>query len=309
MWKNLELLPQPESNKAFILEHFLKDSNFVGKCFDPTKEFSNSFPCAGGCGCIKRVAELPDKSLVAVCGESPSMCEDVPIEREDTRILSFNLRKTAGFITEALATPHIVKDIQAVPTCAGMVRVGFYTPRGTIKFPVYLHVAFENGERQHALNSLILTKEPFILLLPTQDGLAVGETNALKTANSMIIGLDRYSDERGILKPADMLAVLTGFYKIQPDPDPEVDCQLFDTPPGAEWKDITIKFTDGHTVRITCKSVTGVLRLFPDGDERLPARPPRISNGICFRGLPKSGGNSPGRIRAPIAARRSKSNP
>lgn len=265
MWKNLELLPQPESNKAFILDHFLKDSDFVGKCFDPTKGFSDSYPCADGCGCIKRVVELPDKRLIAVCGESPSRCEDMPIEREDTRILSFNLRKTAGFITEALATPYVVKDIQTVPACMGMIRVGFYTPRGTIKFPIYLHVAFENGERQDALNRLILAKEPFILLLPTQDGLQVGEAAALKTANSMVIGLDRYSDAHGILKPADMLAVLSEFYKSQPDPDPEVDCQLFDTPPGAEWKDITIKFTDGHTVRVTCKGVTGVYGYFQMG--------------------------------------------
>ena len=204
MWKNLELLPQPESNKAFILEHFLRDGDFVEKCFDPTKEFSDSYHGAGGCGCIKRVVKLPDKRLLAVCGESPSRCEDVPIEREDTRIFSFNLRKTAGFISEALATPHVVKDVQVVTTCAGMVRVGFYTPRGTIRFPVYLHVSFENGDRHDALNKLLLTKEPFILLLPTQDGLKIGEATALTAANSMVIGLDRYSDARGVLKPADI---------------------------------------------------------------------------------------------------------
>ena len=265
MWKNLELLPQPESNKAFILDHFLKDDGFVGKCFDPTKEFSDLYPCADGCGCIKRVVELPDKRLYAVCGETPSRCDDVPIEREDTRILSFNLRKTAAFVTDGLSTPHIVKDVQTVPVCSGMIRAGFFVPRGTIKFPIYLHVSFENGDRHDALNKLILAREPFILLLPTQDGLQVGEATALKAANSMIVGIDRYSDVCGILKQDEVLAVLADFYKAQPDPDPEVDCQLFDTPPGAQWKDITIKFTDGHTVRITCKGITGVYGYFQMG--------------------------------------------
>ncbi len=35
---------------------------------------------------------------------------------------------------------------------------------------------------------------------------------------------------------------------------PDVPCELFPTPPGAEWSNITIKFTYGHTVRATCNS-------------------------------------------------------
>jgi hypothetical protein len=117
---------------------------------------------------------------------------------------------------------------------------------------------FEDGDYALALNQLLLLEKSFVLLLPTRDGLPIEQSVALKNANSLILGMDEISDASGHLNHASASDVLRAFYDKQPVPNPEIQCTLFETPAGAEWNDITIRFVDGHTVRVTCKKATGV---------------------------------------------------
>ena len=232
----------------------------IAACFDRTSEFSQSYPYSCKlCGeCTRRVVVLPDGQFVAVCSDDTPRCEDVAVEKEETRVFVFSARKTAAHIAGQMAPANVFSEIKLIDDFNHLIRVGFYIPRGTIKFPVYFHMPFADGDYALALNQLLLLEKPFIMLLPTKDGLSIEQSVALKNANSLILGLEEISDMAGQLAPSSTSAVLHAFYEAQPDTNPEIPCVLFQTSAGAEWKDITIKFVDGHTIRATCKKTTGV---------------------------------------------------
>ncbi len=237
MWKQLELLPRPDHAQVFLRRHFNGNEDFITACFDRTSEFSLSYPCTSSSGgaCSRRVVELPGGVLVAVCGDVPERCDDLAVEKEDTRIYIFRAKKTANHIADQLAAANIVADIKITNDQNHLIKVGFYVPRGTIKFPVYFHMSFEDGDYALALNQLLLLEKSFVLLLPTRDGLSIEQPVALKNANSLILGMDEISDTSGHLNHASASSNLRAFYDQQPDPDPEIDCKIFSTPPRATW--------------------------------------------------------------------------
>lgn len=260
MWKQLERLPRPDHTQAFLKRHFNGNEKLVAACFDRTSEFSQSYPYSCKlCGeCTRRVVELPDGQLVAICSDDVPQCDDITIEKEETRVFVFSARKAAAYIAGQTAPANVFPDIKVIDGFNHLIRVGFYIPRGTIKFPVYFHMPFADGDYTSALNQLLLLEKSFVMLLPTKDGLSIEQSVALKNANSLILGLEEISDTAGQLVSSSTTDALRAFYDAQPDPNPEIQCVLFQTPSGAEWKDVTIKFVDGHTVRVTCKKITGV---------------------------------------------------
>ena len=71
---------------------------------------------------------------------------------------------------------------------------------------------------------------------------------------SALFGLQDWANADTLIDATKASESFSAFHENQEDPMPEVSCFLFLTPPDAEWPNITIKFTNGHTIRVTCNT-------------------------------------------------------
>lgn len=258
MWKRLENLPRHEHTHAFLRQHFNGNADFIAGCFDRTSEFSEAYPCpdSGSNGCLRQIVKLPDGKLVAVCDDGHGS-DVVEIQPEDIRVYSLNPRKLAVRLAESFADANVLKDEEIIDQHCNLVRVGYFTPRGTIRFPVFLHLPIYGGDRDKAINKLLHMDRSFILLLPTIDGIAPELQNLLTKKHSAVIAMEQISSSSGVTDAAAALKCFQEFYDLQPDENPEITCEKFPTPPDAQWPDIIVKFVDGHRVRVSCKKKAG----------------------------------------------------
>jgi hypothetical protein len=252
MWKQLQNLPRHEHNHAFLLRHF-GSTDIIRSWFDSTIQFYSQIHCDSG-NCSRRVCKMPNGKMLAVCNDNYGGCPDLPVTQNDIRLHTLNLLKIAGSITADAEAAFLFADAQLIGEVVNSIRVGFYMPRGTIRYPVFLSVPIYDGDLNAALNYLLGRDAPAIMLLPSLDDVSQAKQHAVQAKRSSLIGLQDLQGEDCLLDIAKASELFNAFHEQQKDPFPDALCELFSTPPGAEWSQITIKFTDGHTARVTCKT-------------------------------------------------------
>jgi len=240
MWKKLESLPRHEHTHVFLKQHFQGNDGFIADCFDRTSEFSSAYPCPspGGDGCPRRVCKLPGGKWVAVCGDSPERCDEVNIEREDTRVYQLNLKRLGSLLAERLKSFGVNIDVQVVDPLIQLVRIGYYAPRGSIRFSVFFHLPIYDGDIPKALNNLSQTACGFILLLPTLDLIRTDQASGLRSQRSVAVGVNGLDGTNGfdVTKTA---ASLNDFLSLQPDFQTAGSVNgkyVYPTPPNATWE-------------------------------------------------------------------------
>ena len=252
MWNMLATLPRHEHNHAFLLRHF-GNAEIIKSWFDSTTSLDDQLHCDHG-HCSRRVCKMPDGKLMALCNDNSFNCPDLPISNNDRRLHALNLKKIAGSIADLTREVSVFKDIQAVDGCTSTIRIGHYIPRGTIRYPVFFGIDTYDGDLEAIINHLLGLDGPAILFLPSVDQVGQAKINAIRATGSTLIGLQDLASEENLIKTQKASESLQAFHENQEDPMPDVDCVPFPTPAGAEWSHISIKFTDGHTVRVTCKT-------------------------------------------------------
>ena len=259
MWKKLENLPRHENAHAFLKQHFDDNTSFITDCFDRTTEFSSAYPCTspGGDGCPRRACKLPDGKWVAVCGDSPERCDEVNIEREDTRVYQLNLKRLGSLLAERLQSFGVSADVQVIDPLIQLVRVGYYIPRGTVRFPVFFHLPLNDGDLPKTLNALSQTADAFILMLPTLDLLRTEQATGLRNQKSLAVGVDSLDGANGF-DATKTAAALSDFISLQPESQQLEQRNKFDTPAETEWKDIAITFMSRDIISIKCGSQIAV---------------------------------------------------
>lgn len=240
MWKKLENLPRHENAHAFLKQHFDDNTSFITDCFDRTTEFSSAYPCTspGGDGCPRRACKLPDGKWVAVCGDSPERCDEVNIEREDTRVYQLNLKRLGSLLAERLQSFGVNVDVQVIDPLIQLVRVGYYVPRGTVRFPVFFHLPLNDGDLPKTLNALSQTADAFILMLPTLELLRSEQATGLRSQKSLAVGVDGLDGTNGF-DATKTAAALSDFISLQPDFQTAGSVNgdyVYPTPPNATWE-------------------------------------------------------------------------
>lgn len=259
MWKKLESLPKHENAYAFLKQHFDENTSFIGDCFDRTTEFSSAYPCASpsGDGCPRRACKLPDGKWVAVCGDSPERCEEVNIEREDTRVHQLNIKRLGSLLADRLQSFGVSTEVQVVDSVIPLVRVGYFIPRGTIKFPVFFHLPLNDGDIPKTLNVLSQTHHAFILMLPTLDAIRTEQMTWLRSQKSIAVGVNELESVNGF-DAVKTEAAFNDFISLQPELQQLEQRDKFDTPAGTQWKDISITFMSRDIISIKCKESVAV---------------------------------------------------
>ncbi len=156
----------------------------------PTNEIAKSYPCPspGGPGCPRGIVEHGPDRYVAFCGQSPPECDRLELKRADVIVHRFEVAAFAK--TLAGLFQFNAKPVQHDSYCF-LWRVGKYIPVPGRRFPVFLSLAPGKDDFLPALDHLLADeKEPFVLLVPTDDYLDDPREIAMNNKNCLMVPLN-----------------------------------------------------------------------------------------------------------------------
>ncbi len=260
IWSTLEDLPGLAAPALEWQQRLGVEFAHIQALLRPTSELATAIDCPspGGEGCPRRVVDHGNGEIVAVCGDSPRNCDTVKLTRTDIVIHRLDEKALCGMLTKALglSAPAAIGTGQA-----GVLHVGDFEPIAGRRFPVHL---FIQGDAQSlgdlASRLWAATTTAFILLTPTRQQVALDLAEKLAGWKARVAALSDLLVWNGSAFVATEAAttMLTEFRAaVMPD-DGTVNKERFPTPAGASWGDVSIKFVDGHSVSVRCKSESGV---------------------------------------------------
>ena len=259
----------------------LQDEFEIGEqLLRPTNRLSTSYPCPrpGGVGCPRRVIHLDD-TIVAVCGdEDGANCNDMSLQRGEVVIHELNRQGLANRVASALG---IRSEFAPVEGVRETFHVGDFNPIAGKRFPIFLVLCFDVGQRAEAVAHLCrVTTVPFILLAPTSQSIPARSLDLLLARQARFYPLSDLlvAGARGQLVKSPMAAEAMVAFRAMVLPEPTSDAQVvrFHTPPDAIWRDLHICFLDGHRVTLSCKEVSKTVNFSNMGMENKNTREPTL---------------------------------
>ena len=260
-WQAIEAVPGAAAVDSEWKLRFGSDYGPAKDFLRPNGKLASSHPCMvqRGCGCQHEVVVHDPEDIVAVC-RCERGCEtfalqrsDIVVHELDRRSLDAALAKVFGLIEE----PDPTIDLY------GTTRIGYFTPYAGYRFPVYLTIQIEPNDFSEVLDGLLSRNDtPFILLAPTRGLCTSKAEKRLMDRDSSFVSLsenvavDAKRQFRLLQALEDILAQFRS--NNLPSPKEGDSMVFFPTPQDASWRDVSIRFTDGHTVSIKVKSVGGV---------------------------------------------------
>ena len=214
-----------------------------------------------------------DGSIRAVCGESPRICDDLDLTRDDIAILGLDRPKLIRAIAGALS----LSEQRAAPATGPVIEIGTHDVHAGRGFPVFLVVPgpwFGDGIEPFA--ELAAVSGPKVLLTPTRRSLGAAAARYLDT-----IGVTRFAladilvaDDRHRLvasQPVDVLfaelraAVVGASASVDPD-------LVWPLPPDARWEEVTIVFVADEVINVSFRRADPTLRARSARHEGCPKR-------------------------------------
>jgi len=238
----LKKLPSPELSGA-LLRQYTSDDVIVD-LFDPLdRPPVEELPCpnSGGEGCPRQVRKMPDGTVIAVCGRCPQKCEEIYPDSIDTAIYGLNIKRVAAKIADEWQQHNVIMQVSIISQDPDIVQIGYYNPKGDIKFPIFLHIPYFDGDISKALENILHDNLNFILVLPSSKSMPTSTKHSLLRAGNVVIDLNTDAVEEKISEFSNLHPVLSESGKIQSI-----------APPNTPWSQISITFISRDTVSIKC---------------------------------------------------------
>ncbi len=150
-------------------------------------------PHPGGPGCPRQVIQLNDGRFQGVCGNDPSECEDVDLQRDDVEVIGVDQEH----LCEALRRPLCIGGrVEPLPGLRNVFRAGTFKPDTVTRHSVYLVVRSSEHEYTEAFDALRSQMEgqSFAVLVPTDRFIDSGSVRQMGTLGVPIIGLQGLVD-------------------------------------------------------------------------------------------------------------------
>ena len=259
LWHALEAVPGLAVVAAEWRTRFGDEYESAKSFLRPSGKRAASHPCTvpGGCGCAHAVVEHGPDDIVAVC-RCGCGCETFALKPSD--VIVYELDPTA-FCQAVARAFKLMGEPQPVPELHQTARTGVYSPYAGFRYPVYLTIQLEPADVDHIVGGLLSqTEGPFVLLAPTRDlSTAPSERLLAKRKSAFIALAEEVALARrrklSLLRPRD--EILSPFRAAHlPAPEDNGAMIFFPTPPEATWRNVSIQFTDSHTVSVRVKSVS-----------------------------------------------------
>ncbi|MDH5528266.1 MAG: hypothetical protein OEY97_13300 [Nitrospirota bacterium] len=199
----------------------------------------------------------PD-DIVSVCECEPRYCDTTRLERADIVVWEIHREKLGAGVAAAMGADPIWEEVDGIPLTH---QVGTYTPLAGYAFPVYLTIRMQREDFRQVITELVVRNDgPFVLIAPTPTHMDKACSELLARRSGCFLAMADFlsvrEDGRIVSgRPAEDL--LAKFHAaVLPKPESNVRA-FFPTPAGATWDDVTICFTDGHTVSVKVRGATG----------------------------------------------------
>lgn len=217
-----------------------------------------SYPCAR-CGCAHEVIVHDKTDIVAAC-RCESQCPSFVLTPSDIVLYEVNRSALGRAVALALG---ITADESPVDSLHQTARIGFYSPFAGYRFPVLLTIQFEPDDMRVTVERLATAMDgAFILLAPTAQLISSTVEDLLRRRNAMFLSLGDILDlaDPGVFKALPRFGELLAEFRLRhvPQADAPSTAVFFPTPPDAAWKDVVIRFMDGHTVAVQVRDQTGI---------------------------------------------------
>lgn len=247
----------------------------------PTDHRAESYPCPspGGIGCPRRIIDQGQDGIIAVCGdEDGPNCDDVSLQPGE--IIVYELHRQ-GLAVRAANALGIKPEFAPVDGVRETFRIGDFHPITGKRFPVYLVLAFDDGQRLEAVAHLCRTiPVPFILLAPTPQAISPRALEWLQERKARFHPLSDLliADNHGRMtsSPTAREVMVAFRADVLPEPTPDEPAVRFPTPPDASWQDLRISFLDGHRATVFCKGVSDTVNFSTMGMENRRSREPSV---------------------------------
>lgn len=227
----------------------------------PRQTPATSMPCpTGSCNCFHDAIHHADDRIAAVCRCEPPMCDTVYVTARDLIVYELNRQELHRKISEVLS---LDMNEEALQDLRKTTLIGFDSPLMGSVFPVFLTIQYNHEDFHHAVSAIIARQPgPFVLISPTAQFCTPARRSMLDARRAFFLTLPDIIVLPGNGKPAGnpyVADALTRFHaSAVPTTGPEDGVRLFNTPSGAQWSDLEIRFIYGDKVSVKVKSETGV---------------------------------------------------
>ena len=256
LWQSLERVQGWAGVRSVWREHMGDELQFLQPLLRPMEELAMSLPWPGTIEGRKVVVHDED-DIVAI---DPETCESAPIRREDIVLWQLDADRLFKGVAAALG-------ITGTPSSVGMGNrlwwLGDYLPVEGERFPVYLATTRDAQSLLRSAGHIsALSQRPFVLVTPTRAGASEELDRVVHGRTSAWITLAESLIWQGedVFEPKPSLARSLSEFKARhvKIAVARSDTPRFETPAGAGWSDVKIRFTDAHTVSVTVREHAGV---------------------------------------------------
>jgi hypothetical protein len=258
-WKSLDALPGGGTDARAWAARLRDEWPAIAPLLRRTGALATSIACPtpGGSGCPRRVVWHDDGSIRAVCGDSPKVCADLDLTRDDIAILGLDRPKLIRAITGALSLSERPATLGSGP----VIEIGTHDVYAGRGFPVFLAVPgpwFGDGIELFA--ELAAVSGPKVLLTPTRSSLGAAASRYLDSigVTRLVLADILVADDRHRLVATEPVEVLFAELRAaiagaSDAADPDL---VWPLPSDARWEEITIVFIADEVVNVSFREHT-----------------------------------------------------
>ena len=256
LWSALEDSPRLVGVQQELLDSLGDEYPVVAPFLSPNGKESKRYPCPfpGDPGCPRRIVKESANRFRAVCAAESQECDSLLLAREDVQVLGFDNNRFARALQSILGIPVGAPELKQR---GDVVYLGVVRVASGRRLPVILMMASSRGVAQELLAKVERSyRQGAVLLTPTAE-LIDGETES-RLADSgftWLVLADILLSDGTKLHAKQPLTKLVAQPPGAARPVVKESIHRFPTPPDAEWKDVHIRFTDGHTVTVKVGTV------------------------------------------------------
>ena len=212
-------------------------------------------PCDLGHPCQRRIVEHAPNDVVGICDTEDGFCRKRQVSRKERVVYRLDEGKLFAAILQAAggkpATPEVIADRPRV------LRIGGIATIGDSQLPVFFALAADLSALDAAVTALLAHgAEKFLLVVPEAATIGLVQENRVSQCGARLLGLDRLLEvaANGVITASSSAqdAIQTWVGRSAAKVPRDAEGARFPTPPGTQWKDITITFMDRDMLGIKC---------------------------------------------------------
>jgi hypothetical protein len=261
IWEALLTIPL-ERAAGWTWRHLLDDAwPHFAPLLRRVGQVVDRLPCPGphGDGCPRHVVTHDDGRVVAVCGDPDGQCDRLVLQKGDSVVLELDHQLLARALGQYLKLKDELLPLQ-LPNCVW--QLGWYEPSAGEQFAVCLLLSASDDQvHQTAIRLRGHFEKPFVLVVPLRKQAALETVDYLRGYQSRILYLE------------DLLGVEGSAWSALPSTAGALDSfrndvvggsrfrmpeHRFPTPTGTTWKDVFIRFVDGHQIHVRALGQSGI---------------------------------------------------